>query len=235
MRVRIRLGCDRMSYILEALKKSELEREQLAACAEAEAIITPVDSALIPLPLALDSMQKPSIAYLSMIVIAVLAFVYFSFLNTVKLDEPIVESALNLAPAMNIKSEVLAAVEGAPTQQILAVQVAVAKSDITDAMESKALEAKIYQETVEIEEKPEVLSIEQAGESLLAQIPNISITSHIYSSQAKRRSIVVNDERLVEGDFVAAQVQVQEITHQGMILSVSGSLLAVSRSRGWNR
>jgi len=66
-------------------------------------------------------------------------------------------------------------------------------------------------------------------------MPNLEITSHIYSSQATRRSIVVNGERLAEGDFVAGQIQVKEITHQGMVLKVKDSLLAVNRSRGWNR
>jgi hypothetical protein len=101
--------------------------------------------------------------------------------------------------------------------------------------EKERIEKESIEEESIVEEKLEVLSIEQANESLLSQIPNISITSHIYSSQAKRRSIVVNDERLVEGDFIAPQVQVEEITHQGMILKVNDSLLAVSRSRGWNR
>lgn len=81
--------------------------------------------------------------------------------------------------------------------------------------------------------KDTAIAIEQAPKEVLNQLPTMSISSHIYSTQANRRSIVVNDQRLVEGDFVSPGIQVQQITNQGMIILTHGRLLIVSRSRGW--
>ena len=75
--------------------------------------------------------------------------------------------------------------------------------------------------------------IEQAPKELLDELPIMEISSHIYSTQANRRSIIVNNQRLVEGDFVSPGVQVQQITNQGMIVQAQGQLLIVNRSRGW--
>jgi hypothetical protein len=90
-----------------------------------------------------------------------------------------------------------------------------------------------------IENQPQVIrptiAVEQASKSIQSLIPTLGISSHIYSSLVARRSIVVNGERLVEGDFISPQVQVKEITHQGMIIAVNDRSLIVSRSRGWSR
>jgi general secretion pathway protein B len=110
----------------------------------------------------------------------------------------------------------------------------VAESFITEPKVQVEIESKVEFEP-NVETEVDVVDIEQGSQAQLSKVPSISVTSHIYSSQADRRSIVVNDQRLVEGDFVANQVQVNEITPQGMILEVDGLLFAVSRSRGWNR
>ena len=211
-----------MSYILAALKKSELEREQLIVSSDAIPVSTGPD---------LGSPSKKSslfsgrfIVYLLMGLALVLVVLYLSSKYTAS-PAPIM-TELFIQKSLNSELGSVPVVD----EQVSSIQVSVAK-----VMKAKAREESVSDQEYMIEDKSVVLRIEQASELTLAKIPNISITSHIYSSQAKRRSIVVNDERLVEGDFVATQVQVQEITPQGMVLNVNGSLLAVSRSRGWNR
>ena len=78
-----------------------------------------------------------------------------------------------------------------------------------------------------------VIAIEDAEVAVSSLVPSLSITSHIFSTQAQRRSIVVNGQRLIEGDYVAAGIRVHEITSKGMVINVNGDLLAISRSRGW--
>ena len=237
-----------MSYILEALKKSELEREQLDMSSGSGEVLASADLTSISNSPPVTSEQRSLVAiYGLVIVILVSVLVYLLIKPSVSLP---------LTPSSNVRETVAEA----PLESVSDIENSLVSSDDLllieaephalpeaepEIVEATLVEPKlvkiavaekenVVEESV-VEEKLEVLSIEQANESLLNQIPNISITSHIYSSQAKRRSIVVNDERLVEGDFIAPQVQVEEITHQGMILKVNDSLLAVSRSRGWNR
>lgn len=248
-----------MSYILEALKKSELEREQLDLSLPDDGLSS-MAKASAPGSSSVNLAQSPlKVIYLLVVVVlaSVLAFLLLKPVASSPIVAPDFEVSETFVPSLlgnkqildeanvltGAKSETAVILAADPMTAISVVEVAVAKIETShianaDAQETKFIVRKMTEpedvEGIVAEEKPEVLSIEQANESLLAQIPSISITSHIYSSQAKRRSIVVNDERLVEGDFVAAKVQVKEITHQGMILEVNGSLLAVSRSRGWN-
>ena len=213
-----------MSYILAALKKSELEREQLETAASSEKASMPTDSVSTT---HLASAASVNLASRSLVISYALAVIALSSLFAYLLVKP--EAELQASPQ---PTELLVAIE-APTavkveeMKIEEVKVTKAEAQVDTIIE---VEAK-----AEIEPKAEVIGIEQASDSLLDQMPNLEITSHIYSSQATRRSIVVNGERLAEGDFVAGQIQVKEITHQGMVLKVKDSLLAVNRSRGWNR
>jgi hypothetical protein len=274
-----------MSYILEALKKSELERERLDRSAGAdEALVSVEVTAAQGASSANLASRSLMLTYLLVVAVLVSLLVYLLLKPAEKvslLSPNLVVNETLVQPPLNSESvEAGVDVSEVPMTAVSTVEVAIAKVGVAHVLDTNAVEinrrdrvliqpkntdSKVTEETSiikkvskkEVGEKKisekentkklkladeksanevsKVLSIEQAEESLLDRIPNISITSHIYSSQAKRRSIVVNDERLVEGDFVAAKVQVKEITHQGMILNVNGSLLAVSRSRGWNR
>lgn len=232
-----------MSYILEALKKSELERGQLEASAETEVVLETVPQAAKPHSFKSMLKQGSINTYLLLMVIAVLVYISFSKVNVSKEDSRLPEQSISEAAATDDISQSLndavsehsqlALQVKEPPKHISVAPVLAAKPAGEIANEVIATK-EITQDTI-AETSHVVISIEQGGEQALAKIPNISITSHIYSSQANRRSIVVNDERLIEGDFVSPQVQIYEITHQGMILKVNDSLLAVSRSRGWKR
>lgn len=253
-----------MSYILQALKKSELERERLATPAETESRLesplsvstqnTPKSGLINEL---MERFKQASLmTYSLVIMIMVLALSSYALVNMKKhnaIDQGVnIHAEPDHLPDNRLNPKVEEGIsQRVPVKQISVVPVLAAKppqeiggktqvNSKEDAGPKELLVKNIDPINASVEVNPsnksiEVLRIEQAGDAELAMIPNISITSHIYSSQAKRRSIVVNDERLVEGDFVFPRVQIQEITHKGMILKVNDSLLAVSRSRGWNQ
>ena len=230
-----------MSYILAALKKSEQEREQLEATASTEQAAMTIDSVVDPR--SMSTASSVNLTSRSLVISYALAVIVLSSLFAYLLVKPSSQSHdLFVAVEKPVASELESKVQEVDEMG------GVAEADITDvkALEINALEVKEVKVTkaeiemnpkleAEVEAEVEIIGIEQASDSLLDQMPSLEITSHIYSSQAKRRSIVVNGERLAEGDFVAGQIQVKEITHQGMVLKVKGSLLAVNRSRGWNR
>ncbi|OUS40839.1 hypothetical protein A9R00_03965 [Oleispira antarctica] len=237
-----------MSYILAALKKSEQEREQLEAAASSEQASMPVDfmgtASLPPASSAINLTSRSLIVSYALAVVVLSSL--FAYLLVKPTPAPITAPTLHSAPAVleqPIADDTAAEIPVVSEQEIKTVKVTKADAQIGTIAEVKVeTEAVIEPKTViepevVVETQPdiEVIGIEQASDSLLDQMPDLVITSHIYSSQAKRRSIVVNGERLAEGDFVVGQIQVKEITHQGMVLKVKNSLLAVNRSRGWNR
>lgn len=238
-----------MSYILAALKKSEQERDKLEgdSGSPSDALMSLNSSAP---PHGVDA--KPnSIVLVGMLflVCLTLLFAFLLFKSTgeqsnkepqvIPTAEPVVIASMN--KASNVKASIVEPevveveeIEAVETVEVPVKKVAVAESFITEPKVQVEIESKVEFEP-NVETEVDVVDIEQGSQAQLSKVPSISVTSHIYSSQADRRSIVVNDQRLVEGDFVANQVQVNEITPQGMILEVDGLLFAVSRSRGWNR
>ena len=241
-----------MSYILAALKKSELERKQLETDSDDKAAAQ-VSARSKPYELSASSETRVvNMTSVSLFVMAILIVLLSYWLLDYKelfssasgsaisgsaiSGSAIKDSSIhNSLKGNSLKDDSLkdknVIIAEPSTHEVL-------KRD--EVIESAAIEHVVIEPTAVraavIEESTvEVIDIEQADQAQLIKIPSLIITSHIYSSQANRRSIVINNERLVEGDYVANQVQIKEITHQGMILNVDGLLFAVSRSRGWNR
>ncbi len=233
-----------MSYILAALKKSELEREQREAAASSGKASVVVDS----VAMASSTSSSVDLTSRSLVISYAFAVIVLSSLFAYLLVKPLSQPHTLLAAVEEpIANKTVSEIQEVDVPNTAEMDTAEIKAEEVKAQEVKVVEVTKAQAQVvainqtkveakaEIETKAEVIRIEQANDSLLDQMPSLEITSHIYSSQANRRSIVVNGERLAEGDFVAGQIQVKEITHQGMVLKVKDSLLAVSRSRGWSR
>ncbi len=66
-----------------------------------------------------------------------------------------------------------------------------------------------------------------------AQIPDMTFSSHMYSSMPRFRSVVINGSRVKEGQMVGDTIQVTEITETGVVLSVGGTLFQVDVLGKW--
>ena len=210
-----------MSYILQALKKSEREREQAAS----NNIQSLEQASVVPLMniTGKDSFTEQqsnrykilSLVAAGLMVVIVIVFIAKSGLLFSSTQVPTSVTPM-LSPALALVDKGLAESElntpPARGDHLIVIEPAVTKL---------------------VADMP--IAVEQAPEDVISLIPNIEISSHIFSSQPERRSIVVNGERLLEGDFIAPEVQVREVTHQGMVIDVNGWLLLVGRSRGWDR
>lgn len=231
-----------MSYILQALKKSEQEREQLNS--SFRAIEEPNSAAVVSAggngALSVGDMGSSAFNWRSVLLISsiLILLVVAGYINR----NPEIESV------ERIKNDVRS------IDQVLIKETRVSElatdKDISPNVYGNTAVEKIVTKKVEEQkqnaDQPDpsagelrilrpAISIEQASKDVQSLIPILEISSHIYSSLAVRRSIVVNGERFVEGDFISPEIQVKEITHQGMIIDVDDWPLVVSRSRGWSR
>lgn len=197
-----------MSYILQALKKSEQERQLAAQESSATPINASADSAITEATIRIDHGKDGQVFPL-----AIYGWIV-GFIFTLLLISGLVQYQFGKQDANILKTDNQESViQGIATAEIV----------------SKPIE------TVVVEAQPLLIPIEQAPQMVQSSVPVIDISSHIFSSLPERRSIVINGARLVEGDFIAPAVQVKEITHQGMIIAVEGQSLIVDRSRGWSR
>ncbi len=195
-----------MSYILQALKKSEQERQQAIQVESS----SPNEQALVEGIAQKKEVEKLNASWVLNAVygflLVILVFILLKLFSGGEAHEKQLVSEVSSSTSVTEERKAEVQSEGEP---------ALSKQPASLLREA--------------------LAIEQAPSELLADLPVMAISSHIYSTQPERRSIVVNGERLTEGSFIAASVQVKEITHQGMVVDVNGWSLVVSRSRGWGQ
>jgi len=222
-----------MSYILQALKKSEQEREQLNSSLRAKEELTSAETvktdglnAAKSHDAAASSISNGRVVLL--ISLALMLLVILGYLNQ---NSEVESVAIIKHDAKSIEQVLVEKVSTKAAESAAAEETVVTKK-MGEQDQSAEPSGKIADESQII--RP-TIAVEQVAKSIQSLIPTLEISSHIFSSLAVRRSIVVNGTRLIEGDFISPEIQVKEITQQGMIIDVNGWPLVVSRSRGWSR
>ncbi|MGQ8365198.1 general secretion pathway protein GspB [Glaciecola sp. 1036] len=75
--------------------------------------------------------------------------------------------------------------------------------------------------------------IDQISPSLQNGLPSMSFSAHMYASNPQDRWVRVNGKRLEEGDYIANQVQIVEITADIVVLSYSGERFTMNALSDW--
>jgi general secretion pathway protein B len=215
-----------MSYILQALKKSEQERDLAAQDADVSNESSAISVSLNRQSdgfIADSSVNSQSEKSIPMVIYGWLGVLCILILLIAGYLYP--KATPQQAEPLGVKS--------------MGISESVAP-DVAEEIEVKKVpvqEAKLKRSITE--QLPQLITpkiaVELAAKNTQSLVPNINISSHIFSSLPARRSIVVNGERLAETDFITPNVQVKEITHKGMIIKVDGLSLVIDRSRGWSR
>lgn len=200
-----------MSYILDALKKSEQQRQ--AQLPEKDLATNDIGKTIVSEAVQ-DGSNAPVNGKLLMTLFAVLVVFFLLIWNMAGDDVPAKQVAPVIAPQAFISEE---PAKPAQSAQLEAKSVPAVIPNTTTAPENILQEVDIF-----------------AADPVVSQgIPAIAITSHIYSSLAAKRSIVVNDQRLQEGDGIAPGIVIESITPKGMVIRYKNNLLSVDRGRGW--
>lgn len=69
--------------------------------------------------------------------------------------------------------------------------------------------------------------------SIQALVPAITFNSHVFSSDPSRRYVTLNNQELVEGDFVNANVELVAIRMDDIVLRVAGNLCRLNALSDW--
>jgi general secretion pathway protein B len=80
------------------------------------------------------------------------------------------------------------------------------------------------------------LRIDEVGElpdDIRNNLPAMTFSFHVYSTNAQQRTIIINNKRMREGDEISAGLQLQEITEDGVILLTAGRRVHIGVLSGW--
>ncbi|MFT5579839.1 MAG: general secretion pathway protein B [Paraglaciecola psychrophila] len=176
-----------MSYILDALKKSDRERQDNSG-PTLQTLQRPIrESAYLHSRLIL---QLVIVILLLLLALAALWIVYFSaFETTANSTATASDSA-----AFRADNEIDGTVDNSDNEQVPAPGV--------------------------IGEAPApLIPFWQLPAAVQQEIPALTFSLHIYAENPKRRTIIINKNRMTEGDRVLPELLLESITTQGVILN----------------
>ena len=216
-----------MSYILDALKKSEQERDERnpAKMSPKKGLISDsVEAGKVPT----ENQQKrnpashthgrlgiSAVLAVVLILATIAAAFYFSPAEKQGATPPVADKSARF----EADSEPVSVMTYA---ELPASQVVAAENTIED----------IETEYRDVESKAPLKDARAPFEAL-ERIPDLNITGHTFSSVPAKRTVTMNDRVWKEGEKVVDGVVLQEITRDGILLDVSGWPVVIGRTRGW--
>lgn len=219
-----------MSLILDALKKSEAERQR-----------GQVPNLLSPLPAPPSHSLTPAKSNLPWLVaviflLAVLIFGYF-YLRT---GSP--ESNGAVSPQANPESrqEILPAVRESTSSappippEPVTLPIPPPSAPVTQPVEvapvNSTPEIPAAQTTMETTTAPEarIASMAEMPADQRQQLPALKLSMHVFSSEAGKRFAIIDGQRINEGSVIGSAV-VEQILQDGVVLSVQGQSYLLPR------
>ena len=84
-----------------------------------------------------------------------------------------------------------------------------------------------------INDSEAIIDFHELPESIKQQIPTITISAHVYSSNPIQRSIVINNNFTEEGEYILDDLILHEITRDGAVFNYQGTLFNYGVVSGW--
>lgn len=76
--------------------------------------------------------------------------------------------------------------------------------------------------------------VTEVPEAIRRQIPSISFAGHVYSSVSNRRSVMINGKKMREGEAVTAELILKEITPTGAEFTFQGYRFKLGALQDWS-
>ena len=80
----------------------------------------------------------------------------------------------------------------------------------------------------------EPVSIARLPQRVQQQIPDIAFSSHIYADDPSLRMVGINGVNRYEGDLIADDLVLEEITEEGIVMSLGNYAFTMSVLRDWS-
>lgn len=223
-----------MSYILDALKKSEQERGHGSVPG-----VQTIHSSSINYDNEKKSIWPLLLAALVFINIAGLAY----FILTKEQSNAVANShqlTSNNIVAESVKtynsSDALKEVSAQPrAMAIIGQDTSLSQTTIkTDTTPDEIITTSSMEQTVAIEQPVETIDLHDIPLKIRQHIPAMEFSAHVYSSNASIRSIIINGRFMEEGDSIANDLVLTEITSDGAIFDFQGYRFSANVLSGWD-
>lgn len=223
-----------MSYILDALKKSDSKRRQNE--------VPDLQTMHMPeLEEAASNKWLYMIIVLLLVILAFLIGVYQPW-NHLQEKQPLSQKPpLENTPVPT--SEEKAAVESVEAEAVQAPERSVesvsTKREVTQAESVEPGDKPLSHSPIDELEMSQdqirqIPRLSELPDMIQQAIPNMVYAGHVYSSSAVQRSIIINGYAMSEGDTVIDGLKVKQITADGVIFDYQGQLFRVEILQDWS-
>jgi general secretion pathway protein B len=223
-----------MSYILDALKKSEQERDR----GSAPNVQTLHSSSLSYRP---NKTQLWPYMLLAAVLLNLAALFYFM------LEKPATDSVVQLPQpeqAQTATTNIAASVQPARRLSLAPEAEPGPEADTTlyrpislpvGSGSNQAVSISLPPENASSAQVPGTIpERDELPANLQQHIPIMEFSAHVYSSNPLQRSIVINGRFMEEGDYLASDLLLSEITPKGAIFDFQGQLFHQGVVSAWN-
>jgi general secretion pathway protein B len=227
-----------MSYILDALKKSEQERGH----GNIPDVQTVHSSGLN-----YRSEKKSYWPYILIVAVLLnlLAIVYF-ILNKENIEQTAtatqetnvtdqVKTESSVTSEKTAEADNLTTLTSKKNTEIKETATNTPASAIDDTIKTTKKTATIKADTNSraFNNTTKIMDFHELPESIRQELPSITISAHVYSTNPAQRSIVINNNFMEEGEYVLDGLILYEITTDGAIFTYQGTLFNYGVVSGW--
>jgi len=227
-----------MSYILDALKKSERERGHGSV---------PSVQTIHTAGLDYKNEKKQIWPYflIGAVILNMLALLFFMISDNDKaaapvaqkeiIEEPILETVVQVAaaPPQTTAPENPVIIEPEPARTVkpeASPETSVARLDVepkkyVTEYVAPVTEEPYFSETVDLHELPT---------NVQHLFPSITFQAHVYSTNPRQRSVVINNRFMEEGEYIIDGLVISEITPDGVIFGFMGYHISSGVISNWN-
>lgn len=213
-----------MSLILEALKKSEQQRQREKA--------PNLQSIHQPAPIASKKSASPWWLLAVVVVILNLTFFVYWFWREQNNAAPLAHTTpTNTKPEPSTQTD-SATPSGALTQNADTVQnsetAARSQPEFTQISPRGTVSQPVASEALQ-----RVYEVNELPESVRNNLPAMTFSFHVYSENPEQRTIIINDRRIREGEDVSSGLRLEAITQDGVILFFEQHRIHISVLSDW--
>ena len=219
-----------MSYILDALKKSEQDRGKGAV---------PGVQTVHSSSLNYHQEKSPVWPWFLAAIVAINLVAVIYFIQSKDSIEPVAEIQPEAIVEIPAQEKSVITTTTAPPTTITSIPSAATVAPVQAAVvpaqkEAPVLETQAVQQTEAIEPVFETVDLYDLPLSVRQHIPALEFSAHVYSTNPMQRSIVINGRFMEEGSLINNELVLTEITSDGAVFDFQGYRFSTSILSGWN-
>lgn len=216
-----------MSYILDALKKSEQERGNGAI---------PGVQTIHSSSLNYHQEKRPVWPWLlvTLIIINLVAIIYFAQSTSTKTEITTAEVNVTRENISPINTQLESITTTSKNAFSTPDTVAAAQPPQPIQAEATIPQSQTTQQLEDITPSPRTVDLYDLPLSVRQYIPAMEFSAHVYSSNPLQRSLVINSRFMEEGSQVSDDLILTEITSDGAIFEFQSYRFSTSVLSGWN-